>query len=271
MTFAAEKLDAATRAEYREAGILLSEDPADTMRALQWLYRRRRYRSLPAPRPRVEAAAIDAPGDWHALMDYLERAGVTPAPWTVLDAHTSAAEGCAKLAYPLVVKALPSEAEHKTEMGLVKLRVESPQEVDRIACEFRTKLGKPGMGVLVQEMVGDGVEVVLSCLRNTDFGPVLSIGMGGVAIELFRDVTWVALPTTPDQVKHALCRLKLQTLLDGFRGSPAADIDALAAAATRFGDLFLATPSLAELEVNPVMVRPAGRGLAAVDCLATGQ
>ena len=170
--------------------------------------------------------------------------------------------------WPLVVKGLPSEADHKTEMGLVKLRVGSAEEVDEHAASFRKAVGKPDMHVLVQEMIGDGVEVVLSCLRNTDFGPVLSMGTGGVAIELYRDVTYVALPATAEQVKTALRKLKLWTLLSGFRGQPPADIEALAAAAARFGDMFLATPGLSEMEVNPVMVRPAGKGLAAVDCLS---
>lgn len=269
ITFAAEKIDAATRTAYRDAGIYLSEDPSDTMRALKWLYQRRDYRMLAPARPRPDAPSRPAPEDWEGMMAFLSEAGVTPAPWTILPAGVDAATGCAGLAFPLVVKALPSEAEHKTEMGLVRLRVKSADEVDAIAAEFRAILGKPAMGVLVQEMVGDGVEVVMSCLRNTDFGPVLSIGSGGVAVELYRDMTWLALPVTPAQVKHALGKLKLATLLAGFRGAPPADLDALADAAARFGDLFLATPALAEMEVNPVMVRPTGQGLAAVDCLAT--
>ena len=125
------------------------------------------------------------------------------------------------------------------------------------------------MGVLVQEMVGDGVEVVLSCLRQTDFGPVVSIGTGGVAIELFRDVTYLALPVSAEQVLAALRKLKLWTLLQGFRGKPAADVDALAGAAVRFGDMFLATPDVLEFEINPVIVRPKGQGLSAVDALVT--
>ena len=106
-------------------------------------------------------------------------------------------------------------------------------------------------------------------MRNTDFGAVLSIGSGGVVIELYRDVTYLALPVTPDHVEAALRKLKLWSLLEGFRGAPRADIDALIKAAVRFGDMILATHDLAEAEINPVMVRPAGKGLAAVDFLCT--
>ncbi|QDL38633.1 acetate--CoA ligase family protein [Rhodoferax sediminis] len=170
---------------------------------------------------------------------------------------------------PLVVKVLPSDAEHKTEMGLVKLRVQSAEDVDALAQQFRQRMGKPQAGILVQEMVGDGVEVVLSCLRNADFGPVVSIGMGGVAIELFRDVTYLALPVSEEQVVAALRKLKLWTLLEGFRGKPAADVEALARAAVRFGDLFVASTEVQEFEINPVIVKKKGEGLAAVDALVT--
>ena len=118
-------------------------------------------------------------------------------------------------------------------------------------------------------MVEDGVEVVLSCLRQTDFGPVISIGTGGVAIELYRDVVHLALPVSEEQIVTALRKLKLWVLLQGFRGKPAADVEALAHAAMRFGDQFLACPEIQEFEINPVIVKARGHGLVAVDALVT--
>ncbi|UVH60648.1 acetate--CoA ligase family protein [Variovorax paradoxus] len=109
----------------------------------------------------------------------------------------------------------------------------------------------------------------LSCLRNADFGPVISIGTGGVAIELYRDVAYLALPVSEQQVLAAMRKLKLWTLFQGFRGKPAADVEALARAAMRFGDMFLASPQVREFEVNPVMVKKKSDGLAAVDALVT--
>jgi hypothetical protein len=113
------------------------------------------------------------------------------------------------------------------------------------------------------------VEVVLSCLRETDFGPVLSIGSGGVAIELYRDVTYLALPVSEEQVMTALKKLKLWTLLKGFQGKSPADVEALARGAVRFGDMFMAASDALEFEINPVIVRPRGEGLSAVDALVT--
>ncbi|MEO3480390.1 acetate--CoA ligase family protein [Phaeobacter sp. CAU 1743] len=269
ISFAAETVDAAIKEDFHDAGIYISNDPGFTMRALRWIYDRQRYTAIVTADDSGVPAEQTVPETWEETMTYLDGCGVPAAKWTILNADDNAATACAGLQYPLVVKALPSEAEHKTELGLVKLRVGSPEEVDAHAAEFRKITGKPEMGVLVQEMITDGVEVVLSALTNTDFGPVMSIGSGGVAIELYRDVTFLALPCTAEQVETALKKLKLWTLLDGFRGSPRADIPALINAAVRFGNMIVATPDIAEAEINPVLVRPEGKGLAAVDFLCT--
>ena len=268
-SFVGHTIDRDTSQASREAGVLLCPDPASAMSALSLLYKRRHMSALPRSQKRKALPARAAPRDWAETMSFCEESGITPEKWVVLGPEDRAAKACAAMKYPLVVKVLPSESEHKTELGLVKLRVRSAEEVDADAAEFRRRLGKPRMGVLVQEMVDEGVEAVLSCMRQTDFGPVISIGTGGVAIELYRDVTHLALPVSTEQVLTALRKLKLWTLLEGFRGKPAADVDALARAAVRFGDMFLAAPDVSEFEINPVMVRRQGQGLSAVDALVT--
>ncbi|HSI47073.1 MAG TPA: acetate--CoA ligase family protein [Ideonella sp.] len=271
VSFVGETMAPEARRAFREAGVLLAADPSTTMQALSWLYRRMRYRALPAVRERVALVPRAAPSDWDRTMRFCEDGGITPARWTVLGAGDRAAQACADMALPLVVKVLPSEAEHKTELGLVRLRVGSFDEVDLLAAEFRARLGRPGARILVQEMVGEGVEVVLSCLRETDFGPIISLGTGGVAIELYRDVAHLALPVTSAQVRAALHKLKLWTLLQGFRGKPAADVDALVNAAVAFGDQFLAASDIREFEINPLIVGAQGQGLRAVDALVVAR
>src|SRR5205085_1895496 len=100
-----------------------------------------------------------APKDWAQTMQFCDDAGITPARWIVMGPQERAETACAQLKYPLVVKVLPSDSEHKTELGLVKLRVGSAAEVDAHATDFRERMGKPDAGILVQEMVGEGVEV----------------------------------------------------------------------------------------------------------------
>jgi acyl-CoA synthetase (NDP forming) len=267
LTLAVDQVDQTMREEYMREGILISDDPANSMRALRWLYDRERYKQIRLAEPRSGIRAQAMPEDWQGQMQLLEDIGASPAAWRLLQPGQSATEACTGLNWPVVVKVLPDAAEHKTELGLVKLRVGTPEEVDVHAVEFRTILKNPDLPILIQEMVMDGVEVVLSCLARTDFGPVLSIGSGGVAIELYRDVTYLALPTTPEQVGRALRRLKLWPLLNGFRGKPVADVTALIDTVVRFGDAVTALRGVGELEINPLLVRPAGSGVAAVDLL----
>jgi acyl-CoA synthetase (NDP forming) len=266
VSFVGDVQPEAIRKEYREAGVLLSPEPSDSMDAVALLYKIGKYKPDTSP-PRALPLKRSAPQSWGETMAFCSDAGASSVNWLVLKPTDQADVACANLKYPLVVKVLPSDAEHKSELGLVKLRVGTPAEVDRIALEFRKKMDKPQTGILIQEMADDGVEVVLSCLRKTDFGPVISIGSGGVAVELYRDITHLALPVSPEQVRHALKKLKLWTLLKGFRGKPAADVEALVSAAVRLGDLFLATPDVQEFELNPVIVGREGAGLRVVDAL----
>ncbi|MCC7079955.1 MAG: acetate--CoA ligase family protein [Burkholderiales bacterium] len=271
VSFVGDVLPAETRQEFRDAGVLLSPEPAATANALALLYQLRRHQSLPALAQHTARTHRPAPQGWAQTMAFCREAGATPAKWIILGPGERAATACSRLSYPLVVKALPSDAEHKSELGLVKLRVSSSEEIDITAADFRTRLAKPNAGILVQEMVDkDSIEVVVSCLRKTDFGPIISIGSGGVAVELYRDITHLALPVSPEQVRAALGRLKLWTLLQGFRGKPAADVDALIDTAVRLGDLFLSTPDIEEFELNPVIVHPRGMGLRVVDALVVG-
>ncbi len=269
MSFAGEQPAPELRKEYRESGVLFCQDPHATIRALDWLYKRERFSAQPALELQPPLEPRLAPDDWPETMRLLGDCGIGAPGWRILTPGENAVAACRDLQYPLVVKVLPSDADHKTERGLVQLRVSTPEDVDAHASAFRKNLKKPDASILVQEMVGDGVETVLSCLRNTDFGPVMTIGLGGIGIELFRDVAHLALPTDRAQVGNALRKLKLWTLLGGYRGKPRADIEALTGAAVRFGNMFLAMPEVVEFEINPLMVRPAGEGVLAVDALVS--
>jgi acyl-CoA synthetase (NDP forming) len=266
-----EAIDAQTRQLFRDSGVYISSDTMTSMQALSWLYRRHEILRRTTAPVKTSLPTRAPPRTWAETMEFCSTSGIQPAKWTVLGPSDRAAIACSGMTYPLVVKVLPSEADHKTELGLVKLRVRTPEEVEAHVADFRRRLGKPELEVLVQEMVEGGIEVVLSCLRNTDFGPIISIGTGGMAIELFRDVGHLALPVSREQVLMALKKLKLWTLLQGFRGQPPADVEALLRAAEQFGDAFIATPGLIEFEINPLLVRRQGEGLIAVDALVSVQ
>lgn len=262
-------VDRALKQSLLEAGVLVCSDPAAAMNALSLLYQRARFLGQ-ANRPTYLPQELGkVPNDWPSAMAFCEQSGIAAAPWRILRPGENAAQICEGLRFPLVVKALPEDSDHKTELGLVALRVNSADAVDAIAGDFRQKMNKADAGILVQEMISGGIEIVMSCLRNADFGPVISIGTGGVAIELYRDVTHLALPVSEEHVIDALKRLKLWTLLEGFRGEPRADIEALARAAVELGNKFLATPEMQEFEMNPIIVKAAGEGLYTVDALVS--
>ncbi len=268
VTFLGDSVPPEARAELRALGILCARDPAEAALYLGWLYAARRAaRAAQVAVQTQPSVPLKAPQAWPQMMDWLGRSGIAVPGWVTLGANDDVNAACAGLTGPLAVKALPEDAEHKTENNLLALNV-APAGVDAEAGRIRSRMDKPEAQVLVQEMVSEGVEVLLAATRNADFGPVLAIGLGGVAVELFKDVAWLALPTDAARVRAAITRLKLSAVLQGFRGKPAADIDALIAAAVQFGDAFVSTvPQLQEVEVNPLLVLPAGRGVVAVDAL----
>ena len=269
LSFAGVQPEADQRIAFRDDGVFMCVEPSAAVRTLDMLYRRRKNfaRQPPAKRPALAPAA--APAGWAHTMAALSACGIDAPGWRILSPTDRAAEACTGLTPPFAVKALPADAAHKTELGLVALDVTGPDEVDARARSFREILDDPDVGILVQEMVVGGIEVVLSCLRRTDFGPILTVGLGGIGIELFRDVAHLALPVDEGSVEEALARLKLWTLLQGYRGKPKADIGALTAAAVRFGGMFIGMHDVDEFEINPLIILPQGEGVCAVDALVT--
>jgi acetyl-CoA synthetase len=171
----------------------------------------------------------------------------------------------AEIGFPVVLKAVGAELEHKTEVGGVVLNVRSSAEAgaagERLAALSDT--------VLVEEMVSDGVaEILIGVIVDSQFGQVLVLGAGGVLTELMADSVTLLPPWTRDSIVAGLDRLKAAPLLKGYRGKPAGDIAALVDSilgVARYASANLA--ELVEIDVNPVIVRPLGLGVVAVDTL----
>lgn len=267
-SFLGDAMPAADRLRLRAHGVVCARDPVEAARFLGWVWRAREMEGRLAHRTATANAttAMASPRGWAGVARWLEACGMAVPAWRIVESP-DAASACAGLCFPVAVKALPEDADHKTELGLVRLDIDEAR-LQAAVDTIRLRLGRPQAPVLVQEMAPDGVEVLLSVLCNADFGPVLAIGRGGTATELEADVAYVALPATAERIERALAPLKLAALLQGYRGAPAADVPALVAAACALGDLFIAAqPHVAEFEVNPLFVHPAGRGVTAVDAL----
>ncbi|WP_342640590.1 acetate--CoA ligase family protein [Rhodoligotrophos ferricapiens] len=175
---------------------------------------------------------------------------------------------------PFVLKALHDDLLHKTEVGGVALGLADAEAVAASARAMKTEVEakRPGLHLdqfLIEPMITDVVaELIVGVKRDPLFGLVLVIGAGGILVELLRDAERLLLPTTPKEVEAAIRRLKTFKLLDGFRGRPRGDLAATIAAVMSIAEYAAAQrESLHELDVNPLMVLPEGRGAMAADAL----
>lgn len=218
-------------------------------------------------RPPTPCPAAD--GGVEVLSEYeakvaLANAGV-PIPRSRLVPAPEAAKAAGELGWPVVMKAVVRGLAHKTEVGGVILDIASPQAAVMAAARLEALTDT----VLVEQQVDDGVaELLVGVLRDPQFGFALVVGAGGVLTEVLRDSTTLLPPFTPSAIADALQRLTVRRLLDGYRGKPAGDVPALIEAIV--GVVHHAqrlAARLVELDINPLIVRPAGRGVVAVDAL----
>jgi succinyl-CoA synthetase beta subunit len=169
-----------------------------------------------------------------------------------------------EIGFPVALKLIAAEIVHKTESGAVVLGLKSPEEVVVEGQKLLSKtLGKGHL--LIQEMV-QGTEVLLGARTDPQYGPFLMVGLGGILVEVLKDVAIRLLPVDEAEARRMLQELRGFKVLEGVRGQGACDIDALVKAMVGLSDIFAAQRNhLTDLEINPLMVRGQGRGVAAVD------
>jgi acetate---CoA ligase (ADP-forming) len=182
-----------------------------------------------------------------------------------------AARAAKDIGYPVAVKVVSADLPHKTEAGAVKLDVADETALRRACADALDAVARrhPGAcvrGLLVQEMVGDGREMVVGASRDPQFGPVVTCGLGGVFVEVLRDVQRRIPPIDAAEARSMIAGLAGVATLGAFRGRSAADVDAAVDVIRRIGQLALDLEDrIAEVEINPLMVTPSGA--LAVDAL----
>jgi acyl-CoA synthetase (NDP forming) len=195
--------------------------------------------------------------------DLLARCGVPVPPARVVRSAREAAAAAGELGYPVVIKALGIA--HKTEVGGVRLNLGSPDEV------LAAVMALSGLSdsYLVEKMVeGVVAELIVGIAHDVQFGPYLLLGGGGTLVELMKDSVSLLLPTTRQQVLDALSQLRCALLFSGFRGAPAADLNAAADVILAVAGLVEDDPSsIVELDINPLMLLAEGQGVVAADAL----
>ncbi|MFJ9767312.1 acetate--CoA ligase family protein [Streptomyces erythrochromogenes] len=201
------------------------------------------------------AAPLRDPG-YHAVRALLADAGVPfPAAREVTD-EAGLLAAAAEFEGPYVLKAL--HLLHKSDAGGVALRLADRAALLAAYREMRARLGAPAHSVEAMADLTDGVELIVGVNRDPRFGPVAMVGLGGVLTETLRDVAFALAPVPAGRAEELLRGLRSAALLDGVRGRPALDVAAAAAVVERITAAAAAHPEIAELEVNPLLVRPDG-------------
>jgi acyl-CoA synthetase (NDP forming) len=202
----------------------------------------------------------------------LAAAGVRVPAGELARSVDEAASVAKRIGYPVVLKAQAAALSHKTEAGGVMLNL-ADEAALRTAWDTLTnniKRVAPGValdGILVEKMSPKGIELMVGAKRDAGWGTVLLLGLGGIWVEALGDVQLLPNGADEKQIVDALRRLRSARLLDGVRGAPPADIDAVVQAVMSIGRLMQAVPELTEIDVNPLMVHAKGRGATALDAL----
>jgi len=229
----------------------------------------------PGARRLVERAIRTGEGDliWLPAQEsaaLLRAYGIASAALGSARTPEEAVSQAANIGFPVAVKLASRTITHKTDIGGVLLDVRSPAEVEEAfrTIESRiTRLGRGGEmeGVTIQRMVPEGVEAIVGVTQDPLFGPLIMFGLGGTLVELLQDVAFRIHPLTDVDAREMVRSVKGYALLEGWRGSPPADVAALEDLLLRVSYLVEEVPEIAEMDLNPVKVLPPGQGCVVVD------
>jgi acetate---CoA ligase (ADP-forming) len=243
--------------------------------------RRARLRATPAPpAPTVDAAGARAllAGKQGTLDELDSRRllglyGIAAPRETLATDVDAAVSAAAAIGYPVALKVVSADLPHKTEAGAVRLSIAGEAAIRDAWAETIRRLAAlhPAArvrGVLVQEMVTGAREMIVGVARDPQFGPVVTCGAGGILVEVMRDLSRRVAPLAIKDARDLVASLRAAPILGPFRGRAAADVDALCDVLVRIARLAVDLDDrIAEIDINPLMVRDAGLGAVAVDAL----
>ncbi|QBY55118.1 acetate--CoA ligase family protein [Cupriavidus oxalaticus] len=247
---------------------------ADAIAALAQYAAHHQLNAVALTSPRLEPCPLDGRGmqDEARSLSLLAEAGVPVVPYRFCASVDEAVTAFSALGgVPVVVKGCAAAVPHKSEHGLVHLRLTDAAGVAHAAQDCFDKLQRLGVAsprVVVATMVKGRHEFALGVSIDPVFGPLVMIGEGGTLLELRKDIVTLLAPFSADDVKAACARLRLAPLFEGYRDIPALDLEALASAAVALGNWALRhRTALKSVDINPLMVMAAGEGVSAVDAV----
>ncbi|MCD6319637.1 MAG: acetate--CoA ligase family protein [Candidatus Desulfofervidaceae bacterium] len=258
--------------------------PEDAVDALEKMWQRKHWLSQPLPEyPQIAAdrsrvryllEMAKREGRFHLsetdAKEVLKAYGFALPQTHLARTREEAVEAAKKIGFPVVLKIVSPDISHKTDVGGVILNLNSPPAVKEAFSEVMLKVKSKNprasiYGVSVQEMVQGAKETIIGFTRDPQFGPLLMFGLGGIYVEILKDVTFRIAPLTKKEAMEMVREVKAYSLLRGIRGEPPADVPALVDALLALSQLALDFPEIVEAEINPLLVKPAGQGIVAVD------
>lgn len=269
---------AATREQLRAGGVPVFEDMGVAVSALSpfliWQEQRKYSPWLAAHAlPAQQRSAMPVPANEYTSKQYLAAYGVQPVAEAAAPTVEEAVRAARTLGFPVALKILSAGIAHKTEVGGVRLHLRTEEDVraafDEIMASARDYAPAAQIdGVLIQKMESGVAELILGATRDPVFGMTLTVGLGGVLTELYRDASHRVLPVDEQMARSMLEELKAFPLLTGYRGRPPGDVDAACKAIAGFSSGVLALQEQAdEVEINPLLVKENGQGVRMLDAL----
>ena len=208
-------------------------------------------------------------GDFEA-QKILQAYGLKAPDTQLAESADQAVEQATAMGFPVVLKVASPDILHKTDVGGVRVGLETAEEVrdafDLITYRAQRYLPDARLwGCAVQKMVPSGIEMLVGMNRDPQFGPLVTLAMGGIYVEVFRDAAFRLAPFSPVEAEQMLGELRASALLEGVRGEPPADRAALIDALLRVGQLVTDFPEIEELDINPFVAYEEGQGGIALD------
>jgi acyl-CoA synthetase (NDP forming) len=259
------------RAIIREAGLVYCDRLDDGLRLVQGYFS---YKPE-APHREAPAAKLALPDLHSGYMSepeakaLLASAGLRVTRERRVRSAAEAGKAAEAIGYPVVLKGVSNTVVHKSDAGLVRLALRDGAAVETAFTELQAtlkRLDPAAEECVIAEMVTGGLELILGAKNDPQFGPVVMVGAGGVLVELIRNVEVALAPLSAETAERMLKRLRVWPMLQGFRGEPRRDVAAVVDALVRLGQLAAALDGrLRELDINPLLVLPEGKGAVAAD------
>ncbi|MDF9406837.1 acetate--CoA ligase family protein [Pelotomaculum isophthalicicum JI] len=188
----------------------------------------------------------------------LESYGIPVARWGKAENIEEAVSLAEKVGYPVAMKVLSPDIIHKSDAGGVRLNIGNARQLEEAFTEMRREIenkqnGARLDGVIIQEHLDKGTELILGCKRDPQFGPVLAFGAGGVFTEVMDDISLRVPPLSEEELTEMIEETKISKILAGARGATAVNLDVLTGCLTKFAQLVLANPAISEMDINPLL------------------